>query len=292
MDEVLRIGLDAGGSHCRAWLFNAEEKVISKAVSGPANVASNIELATKNFKLTAANALREAGLNADLYLGKLDVGAGVAGVHSPSACKRLAEWDHPFNSFAFDTDLYTAHIGAHAGQDGATIICGTGFSALAVIDSQRSEVGGYGFPAGDKACGASIGLEALQAVFLAADGLAEKGALWERIVERSDFDVHELAGSLLNMPAVEYARFALDVFHAADDGDMRSAQILKRAANYLDKIIQLFVAQGAERICVVGSVGKALIDWLPHRTQVKVVPPKQGAEWGALQLISLKADVV
>ena len=291
MVKSLRLAVDAGGSHCRVWLFGADDSIISMAVGGPANVASNFNRAIENLSLTASNALQDAGLSADAYFRYLDVGAGMAGLHTPEARQRLREWNHPFRSFAFDTDLFAAHLGAHGGKEGATIVCGTGFSALSMIDGARFELGGHGFPAGDKGGGAWIGLEALQTVFLAADGLAEKGALWRRIAEKADFDVHQLAGKLLNMPAAEYARFALEVFRAADEGDAGALDIINHAASYLDEVVRLFLARGAERICVAGSVGKALTDWLPHRTKVKVVPPEQGAEWGALQLISSKVGV-
>ena len=288
MSDTLQIGVDAGGSHCRTWLFGGDDSVLSKATTGPANVASDFECAIENLISSIRNALQQAGLNADAHMGQLDVGAGLAGLHSPIARQRLAEWKHPFKSFAYDSDLFAAHLGAHSGKEGATIVCGTGFSAVCVLNNERSELGGHGFPAGDKAGGAWIGLEALQTVFLAADGLAEKGALWQRIAQKTEFDVHRLAGNLTNMPAVEYAQYALEVFQAAEEGDARAVQIIKQAASYLDDVVQLLLGRGAQRICVVGSVGRALIDWLPHRTQVKVSPPEQGAERGALNLIASK----
>ncbi len=47
-------------------------------------------------------------------------------------------------------DIDIARAGAHGGEDGAVIIVGTGSAAMAMVDGQRHQCGGWGFHIGDQ----------------------------------------------------------------------------------------------------------------------------------------------
>ena len=285
MTERLFAGVDAGGSHCRVHLFSADGELLAKEIGGSANAARNFDGATAMIVETVAQALDAAGLAANA-ISNVHVGAGVAGCHLPEVSERLKAWAHPFAELSSDTDLMVAHLGAHSGRDGATIVCGTGFSAMAVVNGARRELGGYGFPSGDCASGAWIGLEAIRSIFLAADGMAEKSALWCNIAGEMDGSIMKLANGFLNAPPVKFAAYAPKVFDAADRGDQQAISILRAASAYLDDTIRELRKFHAERFCLIGGVARELVGWLPAPTRKLLADPIEGPERGALYLLN------
>ena len=68
--------------------FDSDDSVLSKATTGPANVASDFERAIENLISSIRNALQQAGLNADAPYKSVGCRRGLGGItQSHSATK-------------------------------------------------------------------------------------------------------------------------------------------------------------------------------------------------------------
>ncbi len=174
--ERYYLGVDGGGSKCRASVADAQGRVLGSALAGPANPFHGVEEARQSIESAARGALEAAGLHS-VSLGQLVVGAGLAGVNLPGLYQVMREWPHPFAAFYLATDLRIACIGAHQSDEGAIIVTGTGSCGYVRVGGEERLIGGYGFSFGDQGSGAWMGLEAVKAVLLAVDELGPETQL-------------------------------------------------------------------------------------------------------------------
>ncbi len=162
----LFIGIDGGGTKCRARLLSTEDKVLGTGLGGSANPFHGEAQAKASIVCAVNMALADAGLPST-EIANLIAGVGLAGVNLPSVFDAMNQWDHPFKKMYLTTDLHIACLGAHNRDEGAVLIAGTGSCGYSFVNGKATIVGGHGFPFGDKCSGAWIGLEAVKAVLLA-----------------------------------------------------------------------------------------------------------------------------
>ena len=93
-----------------------------------------------------------------------------------------ATW--PFAGVKVYDDIDIARAGAHGGEDGAVIIVGTGSAAMAMVDGQRHQCGGWGFHIGDQMSGAILGRELVRRTVEATDGLVAGSPLTEAVLAK------------------------------------------------------------------------------------------------------------
>ena len=99
-DKQLYLGIDGGGSKCRAVIYCPEQGVIAEAVSGPANVLRGADNAITNIVKATDDALISASLPVD-YKSQLIAGIGLAGLNLESCLKEMTAWRHPFQQAFF-----------------------------------------------------------------------------------------------------------------------------------------------------------------------------------------------
>jgi len=253
------IGIDGGGSHCRAWVFNAKGQVLGQGQSGPANPVGGLSESFAAITDAAVAALQDAALPPGM-LAQLPLAAGLAGLHLPQFYQQFQQWQHPFASLHLTTDLQIAAYGVHQQQDGAVVILGTGFSALASVGLDRIELGGYGFPINCNASGSWFGLEAVKAVLLARDGLAPATMLTERLPDAATSA--SLANQYLGQGPAVYARLAPLVLQAAADGDAVALGIRAEAVQFVEAVVRRLLAVGAPAVGLVGGIAGQLVPLL------------------------------
>src|SRR5581483_8285331 len=125
MGDTYFIGIDGGGTHCRARIRDSAGRLLGEGKGGPANARLGAATAMASVVEAARSATRAAGL-ADSALGLASAGLGLAGAIDEGRRKDLLAQPHPFPRVMLDTDAYIAWAGAHAGRDGGIIIIGTG----------------------------------------------------------------------------------------------------------------------------------------------------------------------
>jgi glucosamine kinase len=157
------IGVDGGGTHCRATLFNEAGDTLGVGNAGGANVFTDFTMSMQQIDMAIDEAMTNAIVNAtdDAVSDKsnaslqgrvknqLIVGVGCAGGQTSEAKERLLSWTHPYKCFFMTSDLHASCLTAHQGQDCVVIITGTGSSIAHYRQGQVSQYGGHGFIHGD-----------------------------------------------------------------------------------------------------------------------------------------------
>ena len=171
---ALYLGIDGGGTGCRAVVADAVGAVLGRGQAGPANIASDPTRARSNILEATHQALSEAvgphAIGAELR--RLRAGLGLAGANAAGAAGRL-RLDLPFAQAQIETDDVTAAMGALAGADGVVAAIGTGSVFAAIRGGQLRQIGGWGFTLGDEGSAAVLGRSILSHALRAQDGFAE-----------------------------------------------------------------------------------------------------------------------
>src|SRR6478672_1007772 len=121
----LFVGVDGGGTGCRARLENAEGCLLGTGIAGPAALRIGIDSAFAEVEKACRAALEDARLGSSA-LSSVHAGVGLAGVGRKGALEQLTLRPHPFRSVVYAHDATIACIGAHGDRDGAIVIAGTG----------------------------------------------------------------------------------------------------------------------------------------------------------------------
>ena len=175
------LGIDGGGSKCKAILVDADNNILGTGISGPANPLHGYEQAVNSIIESATLAIKDAGL-VGLELNDIIAGVGLAGVNLPVLFEQMSNWQHPFKQMFLATDLLIACLGAHNGQDGAVMITGTGSCGFSYVNGHPYTLGGHGFPHGDKGSGAWFGFQAANYVLMSLDGLKADSTINKKLL--------------------------------------------------------------------------------------------------------------
>lgn len=283
MADTLFIGIDGGGTHCRARIRDAAGRLIGEGVGGPANLRLGPQVAMASL-VAAAKAAAAAGGLEEGALSQAAVGLGMAGAIDDARNGRLLAEPHPFPRVAIDTDAYIAWLGAFAGGDGAILIVGTGSAGLAVVKGTRFNVGGWGNVVSDDGSGNEIGRHAVRRALWAHDGMAPMTALAKRILDRFDHAPPKVVTWADQARPTDFAQLAPLVLDHAGQGDPLAVAVIEAAAEGIARIADRLLGVGAPGLCLLGGLAEPLRPWLPRRIRERLVAPQGDAMEGALRL--------
>jgi glucosamine kinase len=279
----LYLGIDGGGTGCRARLEDDAGNVLGQGIAGPATTRLGIEKCWASLAAAFGAALGEADLSA-AEIAAIRAGVGVAGYGRKGFAQLLADCAHPFASIAFASDGMAACLGAHDGADGGIVIVGTGSVGLARVGGQELRVGGYGFPISDEGSGADLGLQAIRIALRAHDGRLATSALVRAVMARFDGDPTAAVEWMDRATATDYATLAPLVMRYADLGDPVGRRIVQEAAEQIDAIVRALLEGGAPRVALLGGLASALEAWLAPDVRRKLTAPLNDAMSGAILL--------
>jgi glucosamine kinase len=279
----LFVGVDGGGTGCRARIENAEGRLLGTGIAGPAALRIGLGSALAEVEKACSGALEEAGLGSDA-LSSLHAAVGLAGVGRKGAIEQLALRPHPFRSVVYAHDATIACIGAHGARDGGIVIVGTGSVGFALIGGREVRVGGYGFPISDEGSGADLGLHAIRLALRAYDGRAVTTSLTRDVMMRFQNDPFEAVAWMDQATATDYATFAPLVMRHADAGDPVARRIVRDAAEQIDELVRRLSESGASRVALLGGLASSMQPWLAPDVQRRLVPVEGDAVDGALHL--------
>jgi len=281
-NKKLFLGIDGGGSKCKAIVMNEKNEVLGTGVSGPANPLHGFEQAINSITESAKLALIDAGLK-HIKLNELNAGVGLAGVNLPILFEKMKAWQHPFKQMFLATDLLIACLGAHQGGDGAVIISGTGSCGFSYDDGGEFMVGGHGFPHGDKGSGAWFGLQGVKQVLLSLDGIDEPTIMCDILLAQLDCkDDTSLVEVIAGKAAAYYGQLANLVFDAAEQGDKLALRIVAEGAEYIDSIARILLEKNPPRISMIGGLTPRLMPWLNKEIQQQFSIPLSAPEVGSV----------
>lgn len=280
--DALFLGVDGGGTRCRARLTDAAGRRLGAGEAGPANIRFGIEVAFASIHDAAAQCLAQARL-APADLARVTACLALAGASEPAALAAARQRPHGFGKAIVTADADAACIGAHQG-DGGIVIAGTGSIAWAVLRGRRHRLGGWGLPVSDEGSGAWIGREALAQVLRAHDGRAPWTALLGALFAQYGDSPHAIVEwAALAMPR-EFATLAPRVVEHAARGDAAARDIMQRAAEHIDALATRLLALGVPRLSLSGGLAPHLEALLPEATRQRLSPPKGDPLDGALLL--------
>ena len=282
--EALFIGVDGGGTKCKARLESSGGALLAEAVTGPANPATDFILAVDSILQACQQVVQQAGY-ADSALAFCHVVMGLAGVNVPRVQSQMQHWSHPFASLSVTTDLHIACLGAHAGRDGAILITGTGTAAFSTVDNQQYLFSAQGFPLGDRSSGAWFGWQAVVATLDSLDGLIEETELTKSICRTLGVQSNtDLISCCIGYKATDYAQLAPAVLRFRQLGDPCALEITDRALHYIQALLRRLQQTAAPRIAMIGGLAPFLADLLPEDLQQQLSPVLGPPEVGAVAL--------
>ena len=279
----LFIGVDGGGSGCRARVADKQGNALGQGKAAPAALRLGIDRSLAAVESACGAAVSDAGLPAGA-LRQMDAVIGLAGVGRKGLLEALLARPHPFRSVRYVNDATIACLGAHRGSDGGVVIVGTGSVGLAIIDGREIRIGGYGFPISDEGSGAALGVGALRMALKAHDGLISGTQLTTEMMTRFRNDPLEVTAWMDDATATEYAAFAPLVLDFAERGDVTAQTIVRAAAQEIDGLADRLFQWGTPRLALVGGLARRMQPFLAPDVVARLVPSMGDAIDGALLL--------
>jgi len=287
---ALLLGVDGGGTGCRARLTDVNGNVLGEGSGGPANIRFGIKESFAAVLQATQACLDEAGLALD----DADIVAclALAGASEPAHLAAARAYNLPFSHTLLTTDAHAACVGAHGGKNGGIIVIGTGSIGWGIVGGREHRVGGWGFPVSDEGSGAWLGCEAVRRVLWAYDGRAQWTGLLKKLLERFDGDPHAIVRWMGQARPRDFAALAPVVIECAKRGDAVAGELMWGAAHHIDVIAEQLAALGVQRLALSGGLAESIEPWLAPTTQEILVPPQGDALNGALWLARLEAETL
>ncbi|AOK15321.1 ATPase [Burkholderia cepacia] len=278
---LFAIGIDGGGTGTRAVLADRHGRELAQGRGGPSGLGLGIERAWASIGAACADAFTRAGLAFDWP--QCALGCGLAGVNN-AAWLAAFRAQAPLGALAVESDAYTTVVGAHGGAPGLIVALGTGSIAAALDAAGACRIaGGFGFPSGDEASGAWLGVRALAYAQQALDGRVARDALADALLaEIGAADREALVQWSCDANQTIYARLAPIVF--AHRAHPYAAALIAQAGDEIGKMIDALDPQQALPVALCGGLADALAPAVPARHAARLRAPLDDSAHGALRL--------
>lgn len=276
-DELL-IGADGGGTGTRMIVVHGARR--AEVRGGPSGLGLGVESAWRTLLGLAAQGCARLGVAFEPARCRL--GLGLAGVNQVQWKADFVALAPPCRALRVESDAFTTLLGAHGGRPGAIVALGTGSVGEALhADGRRVAVGGYGFPAGDEASGAWLGLRASRHAQHVLDGRARRDAFSDALCAAMQVDD---ATALVNwLSAANQTRFAsLAPVVLAHAEHPCAARLLRQAGADIALMIEALDPQRALPVALCGGLAPALTPFVPAPCAQRLVTPELSAVEGAL----------
>lgn len=277
------VGVDGGGTSCRARICDINGNTLGEAKTGSANILLGSSVAMASINDAIATAAEQAGLNSS-HFRQMSVGLALAGAEQQDAWYAFMKQPHPYGAITLNTDAYGACLGAWGGKDGAILIAGTGSCGILLKDGQQHAVGGREFPISDQGGGAVMGLRLIQQVLLSVDGIVEQTPLARSVLEYFNHDVDNIVSWSKTARPCDYGQFSPSIFAHAAQGDKLAVEMLSQTAADIEMWMNALIQRGADKICLMGSIAERIHAWLVPPLQQRIATPQGDAMDGAIAM--------
>jgi glucosamine kinase len=281
--KVLLLGIDGGGTSCRARLCAFSGQMLGEAATGPANLLLGVPQSFAEILGAATQCLAQAGLSRS-HLGRTVACLALAGASEPTHLAAAQAYPHPFRRAIITTDAHAACLGAHGDHDGGVIVAGTGSVGWAVVGGRTHRVGGWGMPISDEGSGAWLGCEAIRRLLWSLDGRIAPTGLLRALGEKFGNDPHAVVSWAHTAAPGDFGSLAPDIFDHAKRGDPIACELIGLAAGHIDGLADRLIGIGATRLALAGGVAPFLAASLSEQTRSHLVEPAGDALSGALHL--------
>jgi glucosamine kinase len=279
---TLVLGIDGGGTSCRAALATADGRVIGRGKSGAANIRTDLTGARASIVEAARLAFADAGEDA-AQISSTPALLGLAGANVGTYSQQL-EAILPFSRNKVVTDALIALEGAVGGGDGAIAVLGTGTAYMVRHGGEIRSVGGWGFLIGDQGSGGRIGRDLLEETLLAHDGIREASELTRALLAVFRNEPRDVVEFTTTAKPGDFGGFAPMVFEYAARGDAVAESILKRAVHFIVESLRVLELRPGDPLCLLGGLAQLYEPRLPDHVRVLIRPPLQDALGGAVSM--------
>ncbi len=276
------LGIDGGGTSCRAALGTASGAIVGRGKSGSANIRTDLTGARENIVEAARLAFVDAGQDPSLIASTPAV-LGLAGSNVGTYAQQL-EAILPFASSLVVSDALIALEGAVGTGDGAIAILGTGTAYMVRNGADVRPIGGWGFLIGDQGSGARIGRDLLEETLLAHDGIRPASPLTTEILAIFRGDPRDVVEFTTTARPGDFGGFAPKVFDHAARGDAVAQAIVASAVGAVEASLTALDLREGQPLCLLGGLADIIAPLLspPHRARLR--PPLQDALGGAVSM--------
>ncbi len=285
--QDLFIGVDGGGTKTRATLQDEQGNILGKGEGGPGNIKTSVMGSWQSVRTAINSAVANANIS-DVERYQVHVGLGMAGsTEVPASRASFLNVPHPYHTLILDSDAAVACIGAHAGEDGAIILAGTGVMGFQIENATESRVGGYGFPHSDEGSGAWLGMELARATFQAYDGRQPWTPLLRKVFERFQEDIFQFSTFANQAKPGDFAELTPLLIEALNENDPFAVCQIKIAAHEIDRLWDALKAKSTRPLpcCLLGGIAPFIEPYLSHRMRASLVSRKFDATIGAIMLL-------
>ncbi len=288
MSSHFYIGVDGGATKCIVRVEDEEGRLLGQELSGPASIRISVQQTWQSI-LTALNQiLQKHNLSLTQKDKVFHAGMGLAGCEIKEAYDTFIKQSHHFKTLVVSSDSHTACLGAHAGQNGAIIIAGTGVVGFQLEDERISRVGGWGFPHDDEGGGAWLGLQGISHTFKYLDGREQSSALAEEIFNHFSENQEHMVSWANQANSTAFAELAPIVIANAKRNDQAALNMMKQAAYAIEKVSDALRAeQNHEQVlpcALLGGVAAALLPYLNSSLRSRLRQPALTPDAGAVLL--------
>jgi glucosamine kinase len=278
----LVLGIDGGGTSCRAAVAGPDGVIIGRAKSGAANIRTDLTGARANIVEAARLALLDAGKDPEL-ISEIPALLGLAG-SNVGAYRQQLEAILPFRQNAVESDALIALEGALGEADGAIAVLGTGSAFMVRKHGQVRTVGGWGFLIGDQGSGGRIGRDLLEETMLAYDNIREASPLTKALLAAFRGNPRDVVEFTTTAKPGDFGGFAPMVFEHAAKGDAVAERILARAVFDIEASLGVLDLRAGDPLCLLGGLAPLLEPRLSEKYRAMVRPPLQDALGGAVSM--------
>ncbi|MVA96808.1 N-acetylglucosamine kinase [Nitratireductor sp. CAU 1489] len=275
------LGIDGGGTNCRAGLAAATGEILGRGQSGAANVMTDLDGACASI-VEAAHAAFEAAGQVPAF-DQAGAVLGLAGANVADVGRRLAT-QLPFGESRVESDALIALEGALGGHDGAIAIIGTGSVFMARHGETIRSIGGWGFQLGDLGGGARLGRQLLEETLLAHDGIRPQTALTAAVLARFETDPRRLVTFAASARPRDFGALVPIVFEFADQGDPLAKSLLDEVASHVEAALTALGLRQTDRLCLLGGLGERIAARLGAPLSAMLQPPIADALGGAVAM--------
>lgn len=276
------LGIDGGGTKCHAVIQDENGVILGRGRGGPANPVHGFEQAIQSINDASTEAVKESGLSENDF-SLMIAGIGLAGINLHGFMKQMESWKHRFAECYLTTDLEIAAIGAHETANGAVIIVGTGSCGYCHSSEGDVVLGGYGFPIGDQASGAWMGLKAIEHTMLALDGYIEIDLLTRAVCSHYDVTTAiALSETILGSGSKRYGEIAPLIFSLAKQGDAKAVNIINEGLRYISYLSEQLLKHQPDRLSIIGGLSELYLERLDDSVAEQFSPPLHSPEVGAI----------
>ena len=281
------IGVDGGGTGTRVVLADAHGVEMAQGTGGSSGLGLGVERAWQSIEAAVTQAFERTG--AALDWSRCALACGLAGVNNRDWLAAFVAHAPKLAALVIESDAYTTLVGAHDGAPGVIVALGTGSVAAALDEKGACRIaGGYGFPSGDEASGAWLGVRAVVHAQRSLDGRTQPDAFSQALLARTGAqDRDSLVVWLCAANQTAYASLApLVLEHRTHPF---AAGLLAQAGADIANLIDALDPAAQLPVALCGGLAEPLTPFVPPSHRARLRAPLSDSVHGALRLAHREA---